>query len=105
MKKLLIFLSIAVAGCASVETDTITVTGVVGNSKAGHVINNENGEYILEGVNLDSSYLNKKITVTGRLAYIPNPEPEDKSILVQRRSGTGDYRVIKNTKVILVETP
>lgn len=104
MKKILLLLLITVAGCATVIRDTITITGIAGDSKAGPVVSCDSGQYYIDDVGYwDETYLNKKVTVTGVLVSIPNPEPEDKTALMQRRDGTEPYLVIKKAKWALAE--
>lgn len=105
MKKILLLLLIIVAGCASVETDTITITGIAVNRKGGPAVHADDDDmyFIEDAYSWDEKYVDKKVTVTGVLKVVPNPEPEDKTALVQRRDGTEPYLVIKKAKWALAE--
>jgi uncharacterized protein YceK len=104
MKKILLLLLITIAGCASVSTDAITITGIAGDSKAGPVVNCDGNQYYIDDVVYwGENYINKKVSVTGILVSVPNPEPKDNNVLVQRRSGTEPYLFIKNAKWVLAE--
>ncbi|MES2484449.1 MAG: hypothetical protein V4581_00650 [Bacteroidota bacterium] len=103
MKKLLFLLVLTITGCSSTKNQEITVTGITEYWKEGSAVHTDNGVYFIDNVVWGEKYLGKKVTVTGILTRVPNPEPEDTNKLSQHRSGMTEYLVIKNATWVLKE--
>ena len=91
-------------GCASVKNQKITITGTAIHTKGGPAVSADGNVYYIDNlVYWNKENLEKKVTVTGILTYVPNPEPEDKNELRQYRGGLTEYLVIKEAAWVLKE--
>jgi len=99
----MLFLLLVIAGCASseIDTNTITITGQAVNRKGGPAIHSESNVYFIQNEPYwDDKYVDKQVAVTGTVTFVPNPEPEDGK-LVQRMSAS--YYTIKKATWVLKE--